>query len=88
MVKQWTASDMGRVGGRRRASLHTKAELSAWSKLGGRPVKLDSKALARLGRMLAKGKTQGQCAAALGVCPRTIGRILAKQKAERKGEKP
>jgi hypothetical protein len=69
---------MGRVGGKRRAGLYSKAELSSWSKLGGRPGKLDGKALAMLGRLLAKGKTHAECAKLLEVSTRTIGRGVAK----------
>jgi hypothetical protein len=29
----------GSIGGKRRAALHSKAELRAWGKLGGRPRK-------------------------------------------------
>jgi transcriptional regulator with XRE-family HTH domain len=37
-------------------------------------------ALARLRGLLAKGKSQGECAEALGVSTRTIGRILAQER--------
>lgn len=75
--KSMTVAEMARMGGLARAKQYSKARLRAWGKRGGRPPVLDGKAQTRLVRMLRKGKTQGQCAAALGVSLRTIGRVVA-----------
>jgi len=75
--KPMTVTEMARMGGIARAKTHSKAEIQTWGKRGGRPGKLDSKALARLRRLLAIGKSQAECAAILGVSIRTIGRAVA-----------
>lgn len=56
-----------------------KAELPAWGRQGGRPVKLDRKDVARVRKLLARGQTQAECAAVLGVSVRTIGRFVAQE---------
>ena len=76
-----TVVEMARVGGIARAKAHGKAEIRAWGKMGGRPGKLDRKARARLRKLLASGKSQGECATLLGVCVRTIGRAVALMRA-------
>jgi hypothetical protein len=38
VIREYLAS-IGRKGGKARAERHTKAELSKWAKLGGRPKK-------------------------------------------------
>jgi hypothetical protein len=81
--KQITASEIGRKGGRIRATQHSKSELSEWAKLGGRPPKLDDRTLAHVEAWLQQGKSQSDCAKAVGVSVRTIGRALARQ---RRGE--
>jgi len=63
---------------RARAKAHSKAGIWAWGKQGGRPTKLDSKALARLRQLRAEGKTQADSASELGVSVRSIGRVVAK----------
>jgi len=73
-----TVSEMARMGGLARAKAHGKAKIRAWGKQGGRPAKLDAKALTRLRDLLSAGKSQAECAAALGISVRTIGRILAR----------
>jgi hypothetical protein len=60
-----------------RAKAHSKAEIRAWGRQGGRPVKLDRRSLARLRKLLASGKSQAKCAAMLGVSVRTVGRLVA-----------
>ena len=80
--KQVTASEIGKLGGKARAASHSKRELSEWAKLGGRTAKLDSKALLQIDTMLGQGKSQSDCAEALGVSTRTIGRAVARMKAE------
>ena len=75
--KPMTVAEMARMGGLARAKAHSKAELRAWGRQGGRPGKLDRKALARLRKLLASGKSQTECAAILGVSVRTIGRAVA-----------
>jgi hypothetical protein len=80
--KPITVVEMGRRGGLARAKAHSKAQIQRWGAEGGRPAKLDRDALARLRRLLAEGKSQGQCAAVLGVSSRTIGRALGHMKAK------
>ena len=75
--KPMTVTELARMGGRARAERHSKAEIRRWGKQGGRPAKLDHKALARLERLLAAGKSQAECAASLGVSVRSIGRAVA-----------
>jgi hypothetical protein len=61
---------------------YSKAQLRAWGKQGGRPVSLDRKALARLEALLHRGKSQVQRAKVFGVSVRTIGRVVARMKAD------
>ena len=72
---------MGRKGGKTRAERFTKRQIAEWGKRGGRPTKMDAESLARLRGLLAKGKSQAECAGALGVSTRTIGRVVACLKA-------
>ena len=78
MAKEWTASEMGHKGGKTRAERFSKRQIAEWGKQGGRPTKMDADALARLRELLAKRKSQGECAKSLGVSTRTIGRMLAR----------
>ena len=80
MAQEWTASKMGHKGGKTRAERFSKRQIAEWGKQGGRPTKIDAKALERLRELLAKGKSQGECAEALGVSTRTIGRIVAQER--------
>ncbi len=80
MAQEWTPSKMGHKGGKVRAERFSKRQIAEWGKLGGRPPKIDGKALEQLRGLLAKGKSQGECAEALGVSTRTIGRILAQER--------
>ena len=66
MKELMTVAEMARMGGIARAKARSKAELRAWGKRGGRPGKLDRKASARLRKLLARGKSQAECAAMLG----------------------
>jgi hypothetical protein len=75
-----TVSEMARMGGLARAKAHSKAKIRQWGRQGGRPTKMDRAALARLRELLAKGKSQADCADALGVSTRTIGRVVARLK--------
>jgi hypothetical protein len=50
-----------------RAKAHSKTEIRAWGRQGGRPGKLDLKAHDRLRKLLASGKSQTGCASILGV---------------------
>ena len=79
MAQEWTASKMGRKGGKTRAERFSKRQIAEWGKQGGRPTKMGGDALARLRGLLANGKSQGECAEALGVSTRTIGRIVAQE---------
>jgi len=77
--KPMTVAEMARLGGIARAKAHSRAEIRRWGKQGGRPVKLDRKGLARLKRLLAVGKSQGECARLLGVSTRTVGRAIVRK---------
>ena len=79
--KLMTVAEMARMGGLARAKAHSKAQLRAWGKQGGRPAVLDGKAEGRLVKLLAEGKSQGECAKVLGLSVRTIGRVVARIKA-------
>jgi hypothetical protein len=74
--KPMTVVEMARLGGRARATKYTAEQLAEFSKNAGRPTKLDGRARRKLRAMLADGKTQAECAAALGVSTRTIGRAM------------
>ena len=78
MAKGITASEMGKRGAATRAQRYSKDQIRAWGKMGGRPAKLDRRAVARLRKLLATGKSQAECARVLGVSTRTIGRVLAR----------
>jgi hypothetical protein len=80
--KPMTVAEMARMGGLARAKAHSKAQLRKWGKEGGRPASLDGKALARLRGLLRAGKSQAACATTLGVSVRTIGRVVARMKAD------
>jgi hypothetical protein len=82
MAQEWTASNMGRKGGKTRAERFSKRQIAEWGKQGGRPTKIEGEALARLRGLLAKGKSQGECAETFGVSVRTIGRIVAQESKE------
>ena len=77
--KPMTVTELARMGGRARAERHSKAEIRRWGRLGGRPSKLDRKALARLQTLLGQGKSQAECARLLGVSVRTVGRAVARK---------
>lgn len=81
MAKELTVREMASMGGVARAKTHSKAQLHEWGKQGGRPAKLNEKGLARLRELLASGKTQAECAKALRVSVRTIGRAVGQTKA-------
>lgn len=81
MAKAWTASEMGHKGGKTRAERFSKRQIAEWGKQGGRPSKMDAERLARLRDLLAKGKSQVECAESLGVSTRTIGRVVTRLKA-------
>ncbi len=81
MAKGITASEMGKRGAATRAQRYTTEQIRQWGKMGGRPAKLDRRAIARLRKLLASGKSQAECASVFGVSTRTIGRVLAKTKA-------
>jgi len=75
-----TVNEMARMGGVARAKVHSKAELRKWGTRGGRPARLGGKAVARLMRMLAQGRSQAECARVFGVSVRTIGRAVARMR--------
>jgi len=79
--KQWTASSMGRKGGKARAALHSKRELREFAKNAGRKPKLTGKEWKRLFAKLDAGRTQHECAREFGISTRTIGRGVARRKA-------
>jgi hypothetical protein len=75
-----TVTEMARMGGLARAKAYSKGQIRAWGKLGGRAPKITGKALSRLPGLVAEGKSQAECASALGVSVRTIGRAVARIK--------
>ena len=82
--KPLTVTEMARMGGLARAKAYSKAQIRAWGKQGGRPEKLGRAALARLRKLLARGKSQAECARLFAVSVRTIGRALARM--EKRGK--
>jgi hypothetical protein len=78
--KPMTVAEMARMGGLARAKVHSKAQLRAWGEQGGRPPLIDPRGVSRLKKMLAKGKSQAECATILEVSVRTIGRVVARMK--------
>jgi len=72
-VRKYLA-ELGARGGKARARRHARTQLRAWGRLGGRTPRLDAKALARLRQLLAKGKSQAECAGILGVSCSTVAR--------------
>ena len=82
MAKELTVREMARMGGIARAKAHSKTEIRAWSKLGGRPHKLTGKSLEHLQEMLAAGKTHSEISKRLGVSLRTVGRAVTRTKPE------
>lgn len=80
--KPMTVAEMARMGGQARAKAYSKAQLRTWGRRGGRPASLDGKALAQLRGLLRAGKSQAECATIFGVSVRTIGRLVARMKAD------
>ncbi len=80
MAKGITASEMGKRGGTTRAQRYSKEQIRKWGKLGGRPATLDRRAIGRLMKLLAAGQSQAECARALRVSTRTVGRVVAGMK--------
>jgi len=78
--KPITANEMGRRGGTTRAKRYSRAQIRAWGKLGGRPPKLDSAALAKLRSMLRRGDSKAEAAKGFGISVRTLDRYLARPK--------
>jgi hypothetical protein len=76
--KPMTVAEMASMGGRARAARYTREQLRGFAKNAGRPVKLDRRARRRLKQLLAAGRSQAECAAELGVAPRTVGRVVAR----------
>lgn len=79
--KPVTVTEMARIAGRARAAKYTREQLAEFSKNAGRPASLDGKAKRKLRALLAAGKNQAECAAALGVSIRTVGRVVARMRA-------
>lgn len=78
MAKGITAREMGKRGGTTRAKRYSRDQISKWGQMGGRPAKLDRRAIARLRKLLAGGMSQAECGRALGVSTRTIGRAVSR----------
>ena len=72
--KLMIVAEMARIA---RPKAHSKVELRAWGRYGGRPAKLDRKALARLRKLVAVEKSRAECASILGVSSGTVGRAVA-----------
>jgi hypothetical protein len=60
---------------------YTREQLREFAKDAGRPVKVDARTQRRLKQLLAAGRSQAECAAELGVSPRTVGRAVARMQA-------
>ena len=80
--KPMTVVEMASMGGRARAAKYSHEEISQFAKNAGRPVKLDGGARRKLKQLLATGMSQAECAAELGVSTRTIGRAVARMRAD------
>ena len=77
-LRQWSAK-----GGIARRERHSSKELRAFARHAGRrPYKLTGKTLQRLREMLAAGKPHAEISKRLGVSVRTIGRAVARMKAD------
>jgi len=79
--KPMTVTEMASKGGRARSARYTREQLREFAKDGGRPAKLDGRALRRLRQLLATGMSQAECAVELGVSIRTVGRAVARMRA-------
>lgn len=79
--KPMTVTEFARMGGLARAKAHSKKQIREWGRRGGRPPKFTAPELGKLRKWLAAGKTQAQCAEALGVSTRTAGRAVQKLRA-------
>ena len=77
-----TVTEMASMGGRARAAKYSHEEISQFAKDAGRPVKLDGRARRRLKQLLAAGRSQAECGAELGVSSRTVGRAVARMRAD------
>jgi DNA invertase Pin-like site-specific DNA recombinase len=77
-----TVAEMARMGGIARAKAHSKAELRAWGKQGGRPLRLTRKEHERMERMLAEGLAHSEIARRFRVSLRTVGRVAATMRKE------
>src|SRR5438477_899307 len=80
--KPVTVAEMASMGGRARAAKYSHEEISEFAKDAGRPAKLDGRARRRLRQLLAAGRSQAECATELGVSPRTVGRAVARMRAD------
>lgn len=79
---------LGRRGGRRRAAVHSGAEIAEWGRMGGQPRKLDGEALRKLANLRAAGDTLQECADRLGVSRSTIARAVRDLKPPRARRTP
>ena len=64
--------------------VRAKAELRKLGKRGGRASRLGRRAVSRLMRILAEGKSQAECASLFDVSVRTIGRTVARTRSSEK----
>ena len=78
--KSMTVAEMASMGGQARAAKYTRKQLQEFAKNAGRPAKLDGRARRRVKQLLAAGRSQAECAAELGVAPRTVGRGVARMR--------
>ena len=69
---------MGKRGAAVRAQRYSRKEISKWGRMGGRPAKLDRRAIVRLRKLLGSGASQTECARELSVSTRTIGRAVVR----------
>ncbi|MGA9055494.1 MAG: helix-turn-helix domain-containing protein [Terriglobia bacterium] len=72
-----TVNELARLGGLARSKAHTKYEIAAWGRKGGRPRKLIKADLRKLSQWREKGLLRAQMAKRLGVSIATVWRALA-----------
>jgi len=84
--KPMTVVEMARMGGLARAKAHTRGEIRAWGKLGGRPSTLTVNQGRRIAEWTRHGIGQQTIAERLGVSVRTVGRYLKRPQGHRRSE--
>lgn len=84
--KPMTVTEMARMGGLARAKAHSKAQIRAWGKQGGRPRALTAKQARRIAEWTRQGVGQETIAQRFGVSMRTVGRYLKRLQGHRRSK--